>query len=228
MARKLNPGLRGVRVLITAGPTHEYLDDVRYLGNPSTGRMGMEIARAAIQLGAKATVVCGPSHLKPPPGARLVPVVTADDMLEAVDERFGECDLFVAAAAVSDYRPLKRASGKIKKSRKRTVLELIRNPDVLRQMGKRRRDGQTLVGFSLESTEAIANARRKLALKHCDLMVVNSPGHFGESRERVTVISADGVVAEVPPSSKRRIAEALCALVADLRAGRELPLLEGW
>ena len=106
-------GLEGVEVLITAGPTHEYLDDVRFLGNPSTGRMGLELAEAARAKGALVTVVIGPNNLMPPPGIHWIPVISATDMLEAVKERFSECRVFIAAAAVSDYRPRYRVQGKI-------------------------------------------------------------------------------------------------------------------
>ena len=222
------PTLGGMRVLITAGPTHEYLDDVRYLGNPSTGRMGIELARAARKLGADATVVCGPTHLAAPPGVRLVPVVSAEDMLAAVSERFNDCDVFIASAAVSDYRPKRLVRGKIKKSKRAMTMELVRNPDVLLRMGKRRIDGQTIVGFSLESADEISNARKKLEKKGCDLMVVNTPRHFGDARESVRVINSEGLIAEIPPSSKAAVAARVCELVAELRVSGRLPMLRAF
>ncbi len=224
--KKATPDLRGESVLITAGPTHEYLDDVRFLSNPSTGRMGTEIARAAKNAGADVTIVCGPTHLKAEPGIRFVPVISAEEMLEAVDERFDECSVFIATAAVSDYRPAKRVNGKIKKSKREMTLDLVRNPDVLRKMGERRTDEQTIVGFSLESKDLLKNARAKMVKKHCDLMVVNTPGHFGDAREHVSILHSEGVVAEIPPSNKRTIAAQLIALVASYHAGEELNVIE--
>lgn len=218
--------LAGARVLITAGPTYEYLDDVRFLGNPSTGRMGLEIARAAHRMGAVVTVVCGPTNLQPHPGVRFVPVVSAEDMLEAVSERFAECDLFIATAAVSDYRPKERLKGKIKKGKKVISLKLVRNPDVLLRMGKRKGEHQRIIGFSLETANSVANARSKLARKNCDLMVVTTPANFGDARESVRVISALGLVAEVPPSTKAELAEYVCNIAGDLRSGIALPLLK--
>ncbi len=227
-ALKISSGkgnLAGARVLVTAGPTHEYLDDVRFIGNPSTGRMGLELARAAQRRGALVTVVCGPTTLQPPPGVKFVPVVSAEDMLEAVAERFGECDLFIATAAVSDYRPVERLRGKMKKGRKQLTLKLVRNPDVLLRMGKRRQPGQKIIGFSLETANSIENARGKLARKNCDLMVVTTPANFGDAREAVRIINEQGFVAEVPPSTKAELAEYVCQIAADLRSGIALPLL---
>ncbi len=216
--------LAGVRLLVTAGPTHEYIDDVRFIGNPSTGRMGLELARIAQKMGATVTCVCGPTHITPPPAVRLIPVVSAEDMLAAVDERFADCDVFVATAAVSDYRPEARQQGKLKKQQDTMELKLVRNPDVLQQMGQRRKPNQKIVGFSLEVDNALDYARGKLEKKNCDVMVVTTPAHFGESREAVRIINAQGVIAEVPPSSKTELAERICLMLADLLAGK-LPAL---
>lgn len=230
MARKLTTirtaELRGTHVLITAGPTHEYLDEVRYIGNPSTGLMGMELARACQRLGASVTIVSGPTHLQPPPGISFVPVVSAQQMLEAVTERFDGCDVFIASAAVSDYRPATREKGKIKKGADRVTLELVLNPDVLKAMGEMRRDDQIVVGFSLETANEIENARGKLSAKHCDLMVVNTPQHFGEAKEFVRIISSKGLVAELPPSNKEEVALAVAELVVKLRDKTRLPLVK--
>lgn len=212
-------------VLITAGPTREFLDDVRYLGNPSTGRMGVELAKAALAAGCDVTVVCGPTHLPPLPGVRWINVVSAADMLLAVDERFDDCDVFIAAAAVADYTPKDRLAGKYKKGPKQITLELVKTTDILKTVGKRRRDDQTLVGYSLEVQDALKHGLKKLKAKHCDLMVVNSPGHFGDSTERVRIISERGVVAELPPSGKGAVAEKVIELVSALRAGEEIAVL---
>ena len=212
--------LAGVKLLVTAGPTHEYIDDVRFIGNPSTGRMGLEIARIAQRMGAIVTCVCGPTHLSPPSGVRFVPVVSAEDLLAAVGERFDDCNVFVATAAVSDYRPEQRVPGKFKKGADKIELTLVRNPDVLAQMGKRRKPGQTVIGFSLEVDNALDYARDKLERKNCDIMVVTTPAHFGDSREAVRVINAKGVLVEVPPSSKVELAERICTLLSDMLKGK--------
>lgn len=216
------------KVLITAGPTHEYLDDVRFLGNPSTGLMGIELAKAARAAGAEVTVVCGPTHLQPPPGVRWVPVVSARDMLGAVNERFAACEVFIAAAAVGDYRPAERAKGKFKKGAKEFQLKLVQNPDILKTMGRKRRDGQILVGYSLEVKDPLKYGLKKLNAKRCDLMVVNTPGHFGESKEHVWIIDDRGIVDELPPRGKVKVATRVIELAAMLHAGSGVPHLRGF
>lgn len=217
--------LSGAEVLITAGPTHEYLDDVRYLGNPSTARMGIELAQLARELGANVTIVMGPTHLMPPPGVSAINVVSAIEMMGAVGERFGDCDVFIASAAVSDYRPRERARGKLKKGAETMTLELVSNPDVLKTVTLKRRDGQVIVGFSLESDNPLRNGRKKLEDKHCDLMVVNTPANFGESVGEVRVLNKQGIVREIPPKGKREIAEAVLTFVARLRREESLEIV---
>lgn len=219
-------GLKDARVLITAGPTWEFLDDVRFLGNPSTGRMGMELAEAARREGAIVSVVCGPNSLPIPPGVHWVNVTSAQDMLEATQERFADCDILIASAAVSDYRPRFRAEGKVKKGPKEITLELVKNPDVLKTVTRKRRTEQVIVGFSLEAANALKNARKKLEAKRCDLMVVNSPGHFGNAREFVRIINKHGLVEEIPPSNKANVAKRIIALAAAVRSRQVLTLVE--
>ncbi|MCB9894392.1 MAG: phosphopantothenoylcysteine decarboxylase [Planctomycetes bacterium] len=214
-------GISGADVLITAGPTYEFLDDVRYLGNPSTGRMGLELAEAARNKGAVVTMVIGPNQLMPPPGIHWIQVVSATEMLQAVKERFDENQVFIASAAVSDYRPTVRLEGKEKKGPKKKTLELIKNPDILKTVTRKRRADQVIVGFSLESDNLLKNARKKMTAKRCDLMVVNSPGHFGDAREHVWILNKRGVVKEIPPSNKKQIAEAVIGLV-DATLRREI------
>jgi phosphopantothenoylcysteine decarboxylase / phosphopantothenate---cysteine ligase len=216
-------GITGVDVLITAGPTYEFIDDVRFLGNPSTGLMGLELAEAARKRGAIVTLVMGPTHLMPPPGIAWVPVVSATDMLEAVNERFDSARVFIASAAVSDYRPALRIEGKEKKGPRKKTLELVKNPDVLKTVTKRRSPDQVIVGFSLETGDLLKNARKKLTEKRCDLVVVNTPGHFGGAREHVRVINKRGVVQEIPPASKQQIAEQVVQLVDMALRHEKLP-----
>lgn len=211
-------GIEGFEVLITAGPTYEFFDDVRYIGNPSTGRMGLELAEAARNKGAIVTLVMGPTQLMPPPGIHWIPVVSAQEMLQAVKERFAECRVFIASAAVSDYRPARRIKGKEKKGPKTRTLELVKNPDILKTVTKGRSSEQVIVGFSLESDNLLKNARKKMTQKRCDLMVVNSPGHFGEAREHVWILNKHGVVKEMPPAGKKQVAAQIIQLVdASLR-----------
>jgi phosphopantothenoylcysteine decarboxylase / phosphopantothenate---cysteine ligase len=219
-------GLAGAEVLITAGPTHEYLDDVRYLGNPSTGRMGIELAEAARAMGAVVTIIIGPTHLMPPPGIAWVPVVSATDMLQAVKERFDECQVMIASAAVSDYRPAYRVEGKEKKGPKKKTLELLKNPDILKTVTRGKRADQVVVGFSLEAKDLLRNARKKMKAKRCDLMVVNTPGHFGDNREHVWILNRHGVVREIPPSNKREVAKAIIELTDATMRREILPLME--
>ncbi|CAG0930162.1 partial Cysteine/Cysteine sulfinic acid decarboxylase, partial [Planctomycetaceae bacterium] len=148
-----------------------------------------------------------------------------EDMFHAVDERFADCDVLIATAAVSDYRPESRQRGKLKKKKEKLELTLVRNPDVLQRMGKRRGEGQKIVGFSLEVDNALDYAREKLEKKNCDVMVVTTPAHFGDSREAVRIINSEGVIAEVPPSSKSELAERICLLLADLIRGKRPELI---
>lgn len=219
-------GLAGAEVLITAGPTYEFLDDVRYLGNPSTGRMGIELAEAAREKGAIVTLVVGPTHLMPPPGIAWVPVVSADDMLQAVKERFDDCQAYISSAAVSDYRPAVRIEGKEKKGPKAKTLELLKNPDILKTVTRKRRSDQVIVGFSLEAKDLLKNARKKMKAKRCDLMVVNTPGHFGDAREHVWIINKYGVIKELPPSNKQAVAKEIIAITDATMRREMLPLME--
>ncbi len=156
----------------------------------------------------------------------MIKVVSANEMMGAVSERFDECDVFIASAAVSDYRPAERVSGKIKKGAPSMSLELVRNPDILHTVTKRRRDDQVIVGFSLESSNLMRNGRKKLEKKRCDLMVVNTPGHFGEALEHVWILSGGGVVAEIPPAGKQVIAGRVIELAGELHRGGELPVVK--
>ena len=221
--RTTNPeSLSGLHVLVTAGPTREAIDPVRFLSNGSTGTMGFEVAAAAARRGARVTLVAGPVALETPPGVDRVDVVTADDMLAAALAH-ADADLVVAAAAVSDYAPEAPSERKLAKGDGALTLTLRRTPDVLAALGERRRDGQTLVGFALETHDGEAHARAKLARKRLDWIALNSaaePGSgFGTGTNRLTVLGAadgasDGPRVEIPLGSKRDVAEALLDVVA--------------
>ena len=185
--------LRGLHVLVTAGPTQEPLDPVRFLTNHSTGKMGYALAEQARDLGARVTLVSGPVALQAPHGVDVVAVRTAQEMFEAVQGRFDDSDITVMAAAVGDFRPQERSSEKIKKNgRDNITLTLTSNPDILAWAGERRREDQVLCGFAMETTDLEANAAKKLASKHCTMLVANNlrtPGAgFAADTNVVTVL----------------------------------------
>jgi phosphopantothenoylcysteine decarboxylase/phosphopantothenate--cysteine ligase len=180
-----------VRVLITAGPTREYLDDVRFLSNPSTGSMGFECAKAAARAGHRVTLVTGPSSHADPKGVTVVRITSALEMRDAALKAYASADAVIATAAVSDYRPAKRVNGKMKKGPARMSLPLVRTPDILGEMG-RAKGNRTLIGFALETKDEVANALGKLEAKKLDHVVLDSPAAFGADRIDATVIHADG------------------------------------
>lgn len=159
--------------LISAGPTREWIDPVRFLSNPSSGKMGYALARAAVDRGMQVTLVSGPTALKAPAGAEVLYVQTAREMQEAMSQRFAKADLIIMAAAVSDHRPETRSKQKQKKEQMRMTLDLVANPDILMELGKQKKNGQTLVGFAAETENLLPNARRKLREKNLDWIVAN-------------------------------------------------------
>ncbi len=216
-ARARTGALAGTTVLVTAGPTREAVDPVRFLSNGSTGTMGFEIAAAAARRGAAVTLLAGPVALPTPPGVERVDVVTADDLLrEALAH--ADADLVVAAAAVADYAPADPSDRKVAKTDGDLTLHLRRTPDVLAALGAQKRAGQTLVGFALETHDGEAHARAKLARKHLDWIALNAastPGEgFGTGTNRLTLLAADGRRVEIPTASKRTVAEAFLDAVA--------------
>lgn len=186
--------LAGKRVVVTAGPTQEALDPVRFISNHSTGKQGYAIARAARNLGAETVLITGPVSLAAPSGMEVVPVVSAWEMFEAVKAR-QDADMFVLAAAVSDFRPKDVSDQKIKKRDASLVTELEPNPDILAWLGEHKRPGQKLVGFAMETQNLEENARHKLEAKHCDLLVANDlfvPGAgFGTDTNVVLFITPE-------------------------------------
>lgn len=201
-----------MRVLITAGPTREHLDDVRFLSNPSTGAMGFACAEAAVRAGHRVTLVTGPSALSDPRGATVIRVTSALDMRAAALKAYRSSDAVIATAAVSDYRPAKRVKGKIKKSADRMTLDLVRTPDILGEMG-RAKGKRILIGFALETKDEIANALGKLASKRLDHVVLDSPAAFGADRIDATVIHADGSRESFRRIAKRELGKLLIALL---------------
>jgi len=182
-----------MRILVTAGPTREYLDDVRYLSNDSSGRMGYALAASARDAGHEVVLVSGPVHLDPPQGCECLFVSTTAQMRDACVSRFGDCDGVIAAAAVCDYKPLNRVPGKISKTGGPITLEMIETDDVLAELG-RLKDGRWVLGFALEATNARENALQKLRAKNCDWIVLNGPTAIGAESNSVEVMDASGRV----------------------------------
>lgn len=201
------------KFVVTAGPTREYLDGVRYLANASTGRMGYAIAAAAAGRGHEVCLVSGPTELEPPAGVELVRVVSAREMHAAALAAFEHADVAFGVAAVADFRPAECVAGKPAKGEARHMLELVENPDVIGALGAIKGD-RFVAGFALEALPheaALEKARGKLASKHLDLCVLNSLEAMGATDNSVTLVWADGSVESVPPDSK----DALGALLVD-------------
>lgn len=204
--------MQGLRVLVTAGPTRESIDPVRYLTNRSTGKMGYAIARAAADRGAKVTVISGPTALSAPLFVETVPVESADDMFREVTTRAEKADLIIKAAAVADYRPVTVADDKIKKHDGDMAIPLTRTQDILGYLGQHRRPGQVLCGFSMETKDMLVNSRRKLEKKNLDLIAANNvkvPGAgFAVDTNVLTLITRQGEE-ELPLLSKEEAAHRL-------------------
>lgn len=204
--------LEGKRVVVTAGPTVEPIDAVRFISNPSTGKMGFAIAEAAVERGAEVTLVTGPVSLTDVPGAKMVRVGTACEMKTAVDEAFPSADIAVFSAAVSDFRPRTVSDRKLKKGADDDALvhiELVENPDILASCGAAKREGQVVVGFAAETNDVIGNARSKLSRKKADFIVANdvSSGRgFGADSDEVAFVSASGEE-HLPEMGKRELAD---------------------
>ncbi|MDE6847678.1 MAG: bifunctional phosphopantothenoylcysteine decarboxylase/phosphopantothenate--cysteine ligase CoaBC [Lachnospiraceae bacterium] len=204
--------MAGKKVLVTAGPTQEKIDPVRYISNHSTGKMGYAIARQAMMRGAEVTLVSGKVNIQPPMGVRVVPVVSAADMAQAVKESSEEQDIIIKAAAVADYRPSVTADEKLKKKDDEMSVELERTEDILAYLGAHRREGQFLCGFSMETEHMLENSRAKLEKKNIDMIVANNlkqeGAGFGTDTNVVTLLTKDETV-ELPMMSKEEVADRL-------------------
>jgi phosphopantothenoylcysteine decarboxylase/phosphopantothenate--cysteine ligase len=202
--------LIGKKVLITAGPTHEAIDPVRYIGNQSTGLMGIELAEKAAALGAEVTLVLGPSSLVVKvPAIHLVRVTSAEEMYEAAMESYEQSDIVISAAAVADYRPKTAASEKIKKKEQSLSLELVKNRDILMELGKLKKN-QFLVGFALETENELSNALQKLKKKNLDAIILNSlrdkGAGFGGSTNKITFIDKNSSIKSFEVKNKAEVA----------------------
>ena len=223
-----------MKFVVTAGPTREYLDPVRFLSNPSTGKMGFAVARAAAMRGHEVALVAGPVSLKTPKGVRRIDVTSARDMLAAVEEEMAKAKsvkptVFVSTAAVADWRPAKCAPRKLKKGQMSDTLKLVRNPDILKTVARRTkhqapariaRASTIFVGFAAETNDVIAEARRKCREKNLDMIVANDVTEkgsgFGVDTNRVTLVRKDGSVDRLPLMTKLAVARRIVRECEDL------------
>lgn len=216
--------MKGLHVLITAGPTMEAIDPVRFISNHSTGKMGYALARVCRRRGAEVTLVSGKTNLEAPYGVTLVPVTSAQDMFEAVSLRAKEQDLIIKAAAVADYRPVTVAENKIKKSPGDMSIALERTTDILAWLGEHRREGQVLCGFAMETEHMVEHAKEKLTGKHVDMIAANNVkvagAGFGTDTNVVTLITEDGVE-ELAKMSKEEVASRIVDALLRLRGNME-------
>lgn len=213
--------MAGLHVTVTAGPTQEALDPVRYLTNHSTGRMGYAIAREAMLRGADVTLISGPTALKPVPGVKTVDVVSAKDMFEAVQAALPETDILVKAAAVADYRPVSIAEDKIKKRDGDMAIPLERTDDILGWVAEHRHPGLFVCGFSMETRDMLENSRKKLDRKHLDMIAANNlkvaGAGFGVDTNVVTILTANGIQ-ELPLMGKDQVAAKLLDAILERRS----------
>jgi len=206
------PGPR--RILVTAGPTRERIDPVRFLSNDSSGRMGFAIAAAAAAAGHQVTLIAGPVALATPRGVRRLDIESARELLAVARREFRRCDALVMAAAVADWRPARRRAGKWRGKdggAARTQLELVRNPDVLATLS-RGKGPRTVVGFALETGAGVRRARAKLAKKGLDFIVLNGPSALNAARTSVIILGSDGSSRAIARASKERVARELVRL----------------
>ncbi|HBV96539.1 MAG: phosphopantothenoylcysteine decarboxylase [Peptococcaceae bacterium BICA1-7] len=217
-----SPGdMKGLTVVVTAGGTREPIDPVRYITNRSSGKMGYALAEAVSSRGGRVILISARTALKEPPGVELVPVETAREMHCAVMSHYPKADIVIKAAAVADYRCYREASDKIKKTGEKMTLELVRNPDILAELGAKKRDGVTLVGFAAETSQLEKNATEKLSRKNLDLLVANDvtmPGAgFGSDTNIVKLFFAGGRVEALPEMDKLSVAHKILDAVMVIR-----------
>ena len=204
--------MAGKKVLVTAGPTIEAIDPVRFISNHSTGKMGYAIAKCAMERGAEVTLITGKTALSQPPFVKVISVVSASDMYEAVKANSGDADYIIKAAAVADYTPAATAEDKIKKSGENMNISLVPTEDILKYLGEHKKPGQVLCGFAMETKDLLENAKKKLEKKNADMIVANNlkveGAGFGTDTNVVTLIKRDGVK-ELPLLSKEEVAKAV-------------------
>ena len=219
--------LKGMNALVTAGPTYERLDPVRFIGNFSTGKMGIAIAEALANKGAQVTLVLGPSHEHAIyPGIHTIAVESAQEMYEACMAAYDSAQIAVLAAAVADYRPKEQAKEKIKKKDSELTLELAKTTDILAGLGKIKKPWQTLVGFALETNNELENARKKLKEKNADMIALNSLNDtgagFGHDTNKITLLTQEGAPIVLPLQSKKDAATAIVDHILELQHAQKI------
>lgn len=207
-----------LRIVITAGPTREYLDTIRFISNPSTGRMGFAIAAAAARAGHDVTLISGPVELPDPPAVQVVRVETTNEMLAAGRRAFARADAAIFAAAVCDYRPKSRARRKLPKATRSMALQLEPTPDIAATLG-RRKGSRVTIAFALEDHDGRRHAEAKLLKKHCDAIILNGPANVGSARANVEFLAFGGRWETWPEGSKRAIAGRIVRAVERLCEG---------
>jgi phosphopantothenoylcysteine decarboxylase/phosphopantothenate--cysteine ligase len=203
------------KILITSGPTRQYLDPVRYLTNASSGRMGRALAEAALAAGHEVIVVSGPVTVDYPPQAKVLPVISTEELLETCQREFPSCDGVIGAAAPCDYRPVQVESKKIAKTGQPLELHLVETPDVMATLGATKRPGQWLVGFALETDDQRFRALVKLEKKSCDLIVLNGPAAMDSLDNQVEVLDVTGQVIAAIQGSKAVVARGILKVISD-------------
>ena len=217
--------LRGKSVVITAGPTREKIDDVRFISNYSSGKMGFALARAAVAKGAEVTLITGPVQLHTPEGVTRLNVESSEEMHNAVSEHHTSCDIFIAAAAVADYRPVEAVSGKLKKEHETMEISLVKNPDILAGFSEQKKAHQLAIGFSLETAGNLHHAKTKLQQKKLDLIAYNTfdgkTSGFEVDTNVLTLIDRNLSIEELPLLSKQKAAEKMLDAIEKLLNSRE-------
>ena len=201
------------RILITSGPTRQYLDPVRFLSNASSGRMGCELVNAALEAGHEVVLVTGPVVVDYPENIRRIDVVTTEEMLQACKDEFEKCDGLIAAAAPCDYRPVEVSEGKLRKSGGTIQLELIETPDIVASLGKSKRADQWSVCFALETEDVRERAHQKLLRKNCDLVVANTASAIDSATNSVEILDRDGAVVWSGEGPKKMVAENILRVI---------------
>jgi phosphopantothenoylcysteine decarboxylase/phosphopantothenate--cysteine ligase len=216
----LNKSLAGKKAFVSAGPTYEPIDPVRFIGNYSSGKMGVAIARELFYRGAEVTLICGPGEIASVNGTDVIKVTTAKEMYDACTTAFKDADIGIMAAAVADYTPAKREKQKIKKSGMDLVLELKQTPDILKTLGQQKKNKQVLVGFALETTDEEKNAREKLKKKNADVIVLNSlndkEAGFGKDTNKVTIFEKGGKMFQFEAKPKQEVARDIVNTIIQL------------
>lgn len=202
-----------MNVLVTAGPTREYLDPVRFITNASSGTMGFAVAREAGSVGHRVTLLAGPVALEPPPGVEVVPFVTVDDLRRSLEGRFYACDALIMSAAVGDFRPTHTSPTKLRRAAGPITLQLTPTDDILAGLAARRRAGQILIGFAVEDVEPERSARNELTAKGVDYVVVNQPEAMGAAASWAAILGRAGVALPWADRSKDDLARHIVALL---------------